>query len=120
MLLDKFQLILTTVTITPTPTPTPDQDNGWFGKFVERGKVEVPEDAGLAGGWLVDELKKAFSWLGNTVLDYIGPFVNWGSRIIIISCFIIYFCSGDRKYMSAALKWGIIFLLYTVIRSAVG
>lgn len=102
------------------PTPVPDKDNGWMEDIFKRGKVEVPENAGFAGGWLKNELSEALSWIGDTFLDYIGPFINWGSRIIIVSCFIIFFCSGERKYIASALKWGVIYLLYLTIRGAVG
>lgn len=109
--------ILSVLYTSPTQAP---EDNGLIGGFIDSGKVEVPENAGFAGGWLKNELADALSWLGDTFLDYVGPFINWGSRIIIVSCFIIYYCSGERKYIAAALKWGVIFLLYLVIRGAVG
>lgn len=66
-------------------------------------------------GWIVDGL----IYIVQRLFLLLSPFINWGSRIIIISCVIIYFCSSDKKYLSAGIKWGLIFVVYCAIRSSI-
>jgi hypothetical protein len=66
-------------------------------------------------GWIVD----GFVYLVEKIFLMVSPVINWGSKIIIVSCVIIYFCSGEKKYISAGLKWGIIFVIYCSIRSCI-
>ncbi|HWT74332.1 MAG TPA: hypothetical protein VN258_06395 [Mobilitalea sp.] len=66
-------------------------------------------------GWIVDGL----IYLVERMFLMASPVINWGSRIIIVSCVIIYFCSSDKKYISAGIKWGIIFTVYCTIRGAI-
>jgi len=72
-------------------------------------------DYGLVGQWFSD----GCAWIGQNVMSFLDPFLNWGCKIIIVSCFIIYYCSGERKYIASGIKFGIIFVLYCAIWGAV-
>jgi hypothetical protein len=97
--------------------PTTPPDPGYWDKLIEQGKYSTESNNyGLLGKWAED----GFAWIGDKLLDLLEPFVNWGGRIIILSCFIIWYCSGEKKYIAAAIKWLIIFTLFWYIRSAVG
>ena len=109
-------MLKTLVRLTATPTPEPS----WFEQFIERGRYRDIEDAGILGGktkeWIID----GFIELTKALFELISPFIEWGCKIIIVSCVMIIFASGyERKYVAAALKWFVIFLIYCFIKGAV-
>lgn len=109
LLIDKAFAILTA-----SPTPVPEKRY----KYINSATSDVnvgEKDYGLVG----KIFEEAIAWLGDKLLDFLDPFANWGCRIIIISCFVIYYCSHEQKYIALAIKWGIIFALFWVVRSAV-
>ncbi len=110
----KFLIDKAFTLLSVTPTPFPDKKYQYINSVTSDINVNE-KDYGLIGEWIEEGL----AWIGDKLLDLLEPFVNWGSRIIIISCFIIFFCSQERKYISLALKWGIIFTLFWVVRSAI-
>ena len=99
--------------ITPSPTPTPPPS--WWQDFINRGKVTGSESSKLLGGWISDIIIQAIK---NIYISF-EPIVNLGCKLLIIASFIIYFNTGEKKYVAASLKWFFVFILYYAIRSAI-
>lgn len=116
MLWIKAQLFLTSLlTAEPTTTPIPEKLHKYVNSATSGSNVGDEVDYGTFGKMIED----GFAWIGDKLLDVIGPFANWGSRIIIVSCFLIFYLSQEKKYIATAWKFGILYALYWTIRSAV-
>lgn len=102
-----------------TATPTPEPDKGWFEEFIERGR-QSRTDAdtkiidGVFGQWLKGELIE----LLKDAFNFISPIVDWGCKLIIASCVLIFLITYERKYVATALKWFLIFIIYCFIKGA--
>lgn len=119
MLLSKYEVLfnnlLIRLTTTPTPTQVPEKKFPYLNSATS--DVSVGEyDYGALGKWIVDGL----AYFGEKLLYYLDPIVSWGGRIVIVSCFIIYYCSGERKYIAAGLKWLIVVVVFWSLRGALG
>jgi hypothetical protein len=88
--------------------PTIPPENPYLNSATSGGKEEY--------GWIVDGIV----YLVRELFDVLNPFMEWGSKFIIISCVIIYYCSLDKKYIASGLKWGIIFIFWISLRGVVG
>lgn len=107
--------LLIDLATTPIPTQIPEKKFPYLNSATS--DVSVGEyDYGALGKWIVDGLV----YFGEKSLYYLDPFVTWGGRFIIISCFLIYRFSGDRKYISAGIKCLIIVFLFWVARGYFG
>jgi hypothetical protein len=100
-------MFLTTIS---TPTPPPDPRFTYINSATSSTGIGG-YDYGAIGKWALDGLAYLF--------DFLDPIVSWGGKVIIIGCFIIYWCSGEKKYIASALKCAIIVLIFWVIRGAV-
>jgi hypothetical protein len=65
-------------------------------------------------GWIVD----AILWVAGKLFEILSPFINWGSQILIVACVLIYICSREKKYLASSLKWGIVYIVFWVIKGA--
>jgi hypothetical protein len=60
-----------------------------------------------------------FTWLVKSFFDVTLPFIEWGCKFLIIGSVIVFFCSHDTKYLSSAIKWGLIFIIVCFLRSVI-
>lgn len=98
----------------PVPTEVPEKKYKYINSATSDLKVGE-KDYGLVG----DLLEDAIAWLSDKMLDILEPFINWGARLIIVACILIYTCTSERKYIASAIKWGIIFTVFWAIRSGI-
>lgn len=82
---------------------------------------------GLVGDtfdWFGDKTKESISnfslWLITSLFNFLQPFVEWGSKSIIVICILIYYCTHDKKASSVGMKWFFIYLVFCMIRGAIG
>jgi hypothetical protein len=74
----------------------------------------ISQDYGAIMKWVTDGL----TYVGKSLLNCLDPFLNWGCKTIIVACYLIFYCSGERKYIATGLKFGIIFVIYCEIWGA--
>lgn len=94
-------------------TPIPEKVH----KYVNSATSSLNEgekDYGAIAGAIKDLILDVLSW----VFNGISPFVEWGCKIVIVSCIVIYYCSQEKKYIGTGIKFAIGFILFLTIRSA--
>jgi ABC-type proline/glycine betaine transport system permease subunit len=90
---------------------------------------EETEDK-IIGGWLGDGIdwlgenfKKGLieivNWIITGLFNVLTPIINWGCKSIIVLCFIVYFCSYDKRAISKAIWTFFIYILFFMLRSVV-
>lgn len=58
-------------------------------------------------------------WLLTGLFNIITPFVEWGSKSVIVVCIIIFYCNKDRKAISVAIVWFFVYIIFMMIRGVV-
>lgn len=108
----------------------PGDADGWWQEFIKRGQFS---NGSTDDGWLVEQLKKAASEIGQMIKDglitflsdlakgtvyMLSPFVEWGAKSAICIIFLAVYCSdgADKKLISKGVIIFIIYVLFMGIR----
>ena len=75
-------------------------------------------DYGIIGKEISEGIKEGVMWLVHALLYVSSPIIEWGCKFSIVFCIIIYFGSKEEKYISSAIKWCLVFVVFCAIRSA--
>lgn len=84
--------------------------------------------SGFVGGWtgeaidsFVENFKNGLveisNWIVKGFFDITSPFMDYGIKILIIVCFIVYYCSEDKRAISNGIKGLFIYMVYLLLRS---
>jgi len=92
--------------------------------------LKSDKDTEFVGGWVGDGIdwfgesfKKALidfgKWLLQGLFDILSPFIEWGSKSVIVACIIIFYCTQDKKAVSTGIKFFFIYIIFLMIRSTI-
>ena len=85
-------------------------------------RFETEIVGGLLGDSLngfVDSFKAGLIEIARWLFEIITPFIDWGSKSVIIICLVIFYLSGDPKAISTSIKAFFVYLIFMMIRSVV-
>lgn len=74
----------------------------WFGDAVKQGIIDCAQ------------------WVAQSIFTVLSPFVIWGCRVVIVWCIVTVYCTKDKKQLSLAFKTFLVFLLFVMIKGAIG